>query len=85
MIIPDKYENLNESIIVISMNIFNNIKKKKVLSYHDLSSCLKNKEWKPVNHTNFICALLLLYAFNKIEYIVEKDIFKLKNSLDEIK
>lgn len=80
MLLVDKRENLNTSVIILSMNILAILKKRKVMSYVELLKKLETKSFKEkiINKNKFIWALLFLYATGKIKYIPESDFFMLR-------
>lgn len=80
MLLVDKRENLNTSVIVLSMNILSLLKRRKFVSYIELFKALENKSGKlsMINKNKFVWALLFLYANDKIKYIPESDFFTLR-------
>ena len=80
MLLVDKRENLNTSVIMLSMNILSILRRRKAISSLELFKLIENRSFKEniINKNKFIWALLFLYATGKIIYIPESDFFMLR-------
>lgn len=76
MILTDKHEDISTSMITLSMKILKIMKKNKVLSFYKLFSLLEYEiKNEKINKDKVIWAILFLYAFKKIEYNKNSDVF----------
>jgi len=76
MLRPEKYLNLDNSVISISAQIIKYLRKSKNLSIPELINKLISLKGENVRE-NFLPALNLLYLIGKIDYIAKADLFKL--------
>lgn len=89
MLLVDKHENIDTSLLVLSMRIFNEIKMQRYISYNKLLAKMRFIEKKRklkkqhISGEKFIWALMFLYACKKIIYHKDIDIFTLNHCLNE--
>lgn len=75
MIRPDKYMNLDTSVLNVSVQILRLFKKSKLISFDDISNSVINKLGIK-SKENIIYALNFLYLINRIKYHQEIDNFE---------
>lgn len=79
MILIDKHEDLNSSLLSLSCKILKYMKKHKVLHFGEIHLLIeKDFEKKSFNEDKFLWALIFLYTFWKIDYNPKIDLFILK-------
>lgn len=78
MLSPEKYMDLDRSVLMITSLILNYIITKRVVKVNALFSFIENKVGDGINE-DFLSALTILYAFGKIEYFDNNDSLSLVN------
>lgn len=76
MISPNKYTNINLSVIGISSTILEILKKEDILTYEQLLFKIVGIKWELVKQ-NFLESLIFLHILWKIEYFNSSDTIKL--------
>jgi len=80
MIKPNKYLDLNLSVLRISSIIIRELKKHRMINYVDLLQYLIKKEGDSIKEV-YIPSLTFLYLLNKIEYHPKTDCLEIKNEI----
>lgn len=81
MIKPDKYLDLNVSVLRISAIILRELNKSRMSNYSELLKHLIKKEGDSVKEVYIYC-LDFLYLLNKIEYYPKTDCIEIKNEIN---
>ena len=76
MLRPEKYLDLENSVLTISSQIIKYLKKNKNLSISELINKLISLKGEKARE-NFLPALNLLYLIGKIDYIAQADLIRL--------
>ena len=78
MLSPEKYMDLDKSVLMITSIILKHMIKKKIIKVNTLFSFVESKVGEGIDET-FLSALTILYAFDKIEYFDNNDNLSLVN------
>ena len=78
MLSPEKYMDLDKSVLMVASLILKYMINKRIVKVNVLFSFIESKVGDGINET-FLSALTLLYAFGKIEYFDNNDSLSLVN------
>ena len=84
MIKPEKYMDLDKSVLMIASLILKRLFQDKVIKMDSLFSLIEEKIGDGI-HENFLAALTMLHALDKIDYLEKNDTISLKRYTNEIK
>ena len=76
MIIPDRFMDLDHSVLRVSSIILKEMNKKKILGYEELMKYLLNKTGDKTRFI-FLPSLNFLFLLGKIEYYIKTDSIEL--------
>ena len=79
MITPEKYMDLDKSILMIASLILRYLLNNRVVKTDSLLSFVEERVGDGI-HENFLAALTMLYALNKIHYFEQNDTISLKSN-----
>ena len=72
MLSPEKYMDLDKSILMVTSIVLKRMRRDKILKTDILLSYVQNKVGDEIQET-FLSALTLLYALGKIDYLDKND------------
>lgn len=78
MIKPNKYTDVNSSVLFIASEILKILNARKLVTYTELQNLILSEKGENVKRV-FLPALSFLYLLGKLEYHKEKDVIEFKN------
>ena len=77
MLKPNKYTDINSSVLMVTYELLKVLKSRKIVEYSDLLNQILNRRGENMRKL-FLPALSFLYMLNKIKYHQKEDVIELK-------